>query len=72
MHLVVPPSTRRHGRPDIRATLREQVEDLKEQNDIVSIVVSEPDGLNRTVRNEYARVIRKGIKVEFVVEKFGW
>jgi len=45
---------------------------LKEQNDIVSVVVSGPDGLNRTVRNECARMIRKGIKVEVAVEKFGW
>jgi predicted ferric reductase len=72
LHLVVPPPTRRHGRPDIRAILREQVEDLKEQNDIVSVVVSGPDGLNRAVRNECARMIRKGIKVEVAVEKFGW
>jgi NAD(P)H-flavin reductase len=72
LHLVVPPPTRRHGRPDLRAILREQVEDLKEQNDIVSVIVSGPDGLNRTVRNECARMIRKGIKVEVAVEKFGW
>ncbi|KAH7349094.1 hypothetical protein BKA66DRAFT_600671 [Pyrenochaeta sp. MPI-SDFR-AT-0127] len=72
LHLVVPPPTREHGRPDIRAILREQVKDLKEQNDIVSVVVSGPDGLNRTARNECARMIRKGIKVEVAVEKFGW
>lgn len=48
LHLVVPPPTRRHGRPDIRAFLRELVEDSEEQNDLVGVVVSGPDGLNRT------------------------
>jgi hypothetical protein len=72
LHLVVPPPTRWHGQPDIRAILREQVEDLKERNDSVGVVVSGPDGLNRTVRNECARMMRKGMKVEVAVEKFGW
>ena len=48
LHLVVPPPTRRHGRQDIPAFLREQVEDSEEQNDLVGVVVSGPDGLNRT------------------------
>jgi hypothetical protein len=52
--------------------LGEQVEDLKERIDIVSVVVSGPHGSNRTVRNECAGMIRKGIKVEVVVEKSGW
>jgi hypothetical protein len=62
LHLVVPPPTRWHGRPDIRAILRDQVEYLKERNDVVSVVVSRLDGWNRTVRNECAKVIRKGQK----------
>jgi hypothetical protein len=33
LHLVVPPPTYWHGRPDIWTILREQVEDLMEQND---------------------------------------
>lgn len=45
---------------------------MKERNDFVSVVVSEPHGLNRTARDECARMIRKGIKVEVAVEKFGW
>jgi hypothetical protein len=52
--------------------LKAQVENWKEQNDIVSVVISGPDDLNRIVRNECARMIRKGIKVEVTVEKFGW
>jgi hypothetical protein len=70
LHSVVPPPTRRHGRPDIRATLREQVEDLKEQNDIVGAFVNGPDDWNRTVRQQCARMIRKGIKVEVAAEQF--
>jgi hypothetical protein len=78
-HLVVLPLTRWQGQPDIRAISREQVEDsreqvedLKERNDSVGVVVSGPDGLNRTVRNECARMMRKAMKVEVAVEKFGW
>jgi hypothetical protein len=40
--------------------------------DIVSVVVSGPDGLNRTMRNKCARTIRKGINLEVAVDKFGW
>lgn len=72
LHLVVPPPTRRHGRPDIRAILTEQIEDLKERNDIVSVVASGPDDLNRTVRNECAGMVKKGIKVDVAVKKVGW
>jgi hypothetical protein len=45
---------------------------LKERNDIISAVVSGLHDLNRAVRNECARMIKKGIKVEVAVEKFGW
>lgn len=72
LHLVVPSPTRRRGRPDIRAILREQIEDLREQNDIVDINASGPDDLDRTVGNECAVMVKKGIKVEVVVERFGW
>jgi hypothetical protein len=50
----------------------EQVENLKERNDIVGVIVSGPDGLNRIVRNECTRMIRKVIRLEVALEKFRW
>ncbi|KAI0540851.1 hypothetical protein GGR58DRAFT_459214 [Xylaria digitata] len=38
----------------------------------ISVVVSGPDGLNRTVRNTCAREVRFGINIDLRVEKFGW
>jgi hypothetical protein len=66
-YLVVPPPTRRHGRPNIRAILREQVEGFNEQNDVFSVAVSGPDGLNRALTNEWIKMIRKAINVEVAV-----
>jgi hypothetical protein len=57
LHLVVSLLTRRYRRPDIRAILREQVKDLKERNNVVSGVVSRPDSLNRTARDECSRIM---------------
>lgn len=43
LHLVVPPPTRQHGRSDERAILREQIEDLEDQNDIISVIAIKVD-----------------------------
>ncbi|TGJ81213.1 hypothetical protein E0Z10_g7556 [Xylaria hypoxylon] len=38
----------------------------------IGVVVSGPDGLNRTVRNTCAREVRSGVNIDLRVEKFGW
>lgn len=72
LHLVVPPPSRKHGRPDVQSLLKENVEQLTEPDSTVGVIVSGPDGLNRTVQNACAELIRKGMDVEVTVEKFGW
>jgi hypothetical protein len=75
-----------NGRPDVGKLLREAMashdndddddddNDDDNDNDIMTgVVVSGPDGLNRSVRNLCAEMVREGGKdVSVEVEKFGW
>ena len=36
------------------------------------VVASGPDGLNRSVRNACAALVREGRNVNVEIEKFGW
>ena len=75
LYLVIPGSSRAVGRPDVEAILRETVDELTcglEKDAGVGVVVSGPDGLNRTVQNTCADMVRSGQDVEVAVEKFGW
>lgn len=75
LHLVIPGPSRTVGRPNVEAILRETVDELAYELDDdtgIGVVVSGPDGLNRTVQNTCADLVRCGRDVEVAVEKFGW
>ena len=72
-HVVVPPPSQSHGRPDVRQLLRDSVHELSEvADDKLGVVVSGPDSMNRDVRNACAALAWKGTDVKVSVEKFGW
>lgn len=71
--IILPPPSRKHGRPDITALLRDAVDESSVQmTDRVGVVVSGPDGMNRDVNNTCSRLVAEGRDVEVAVEKFGW
>lgn len=71
--VIVPPPSRKHGRPDACGLLTDCVNELvAEWDESVGVVVSGPDGLNRDIRNACAKMISKGRNCEVAVEKFGW
>jgi hypothetical protein len=73
--VVIPPPTRKSGRPDVGKILREASNDDDDYGDFAAmtgVVVSGPDGLNRSVRNLCADMVREGRDVCVEVEKFGW
>lgn len=79
LHLVVPPPSRKCGRPDVAALLCDNLHQLAEGaasgkfEAKIGVVVSGPDGLNRSIRNTCSRLVRReGIDIEVAVEKFGW
>ena len=67
--LDVSPPTAEYGHPDISALITNWCLPLKGR---VGVVASGPDGLNRSVRNTCASLIRQGHDVNVEVEKFGW
>lgn len=71
----VPPPTAMNGHPDIHGLIDEWVTsfdgiDGKKKN--FGVVASGPDGLNRTVRNACAALVREGRDIHVEIEKFGW
>ncbi|RYP66646.1 hypothetical protein DL769_005978 [Monosporascus sp. CRB-8-3] len=69
VHVTIPEPTAEAGRPDVPAYVAGLV---SAASGTVGIVVSGPDGLNRSVRNAYAQAIRRGADARLRVEKFGW
>jgi hypothetical protein len=71
--IVVPRATAEIGRPDLEGIIGEAVGTghMAGQGKI-GVVVSGPDGMNRTVRNACAGMVRDGRDVAVAVEKFGW
>lgn len=75
LELVIPRSTSEAGRPDVDGQIEDWIENginpdhAKSQT---AVVVSGPDGLNRTVRNTCSAAIGRGWDVRLAVEKFGW
>ncbi|KAI1172165.1 hypothetical protein F4777DRAFT_562810 [Nemania sp. FL0916] len=67
--IVVPEPTVEVGRPDVARYVESIVSGSR---DSVGVVVSGPDGLNRTVRNACAKEVCSGAVVSLMVEKFGW
>ena len=82
--IVIPPATELEGRPDIREIIKTWCERIvqshgrrrdqsgKRSDPKIGMVVSGPDGLNRTVRNLASEFLWDGWDVAFEVEKFGW
>ncbi|EME77341.1 uncharacterized protein MYCFIDRAFT_146550, partial [Pseudocercospora fijiensis CIRAD86] len=71
--VVVPPPSRKHGRPDVCGLLQDTIAEIEDSRDgKVGVVVSGPDGMNRDVRNTCANMVWEGRDVEVRVEKFGW
>ncbi|PSR78745.1 hypothetical protein BD289DRAFT_443472 [Coniella lustricola] len=80
LELVIPTPTVVGGRPDVADLLERWMseheacsnsghEQSKEQT---AVVVSGPDGLNRSVRNACAQALGRGMDVSLAFEKFGW
>ncbi|RYO85603.1 hypothetical protein DL762_005119 [Monosporascus cannonballus] len=69
VHVTIPEPTAEAGRPDVPAYVAGLA---SAAGGTVGIVVSGPDGLNRSVRNVYAQAIRRGADARLRVEKFGW
>ena len=71
----VPPPTANNGHPDIRGFIDEWVISFDGTHGIektFGVVASGPDGLNRTVRNACAALVREGRDINVEIEKFGW
>ena len=71
----VPPPTANNGHPDIRSFINEWVISLDGTHGVektFGVVASGPDGLNRSVRNACAALVREGRNVNVEIEKFGW
>ena len=71
----VPPPTADNGHPDIRGFIDEWVISLDGTHGMektFGVVASGPDGMNRTVRNACAALVREGRDVNVEIEKFGW
>lgn len=72
LDLVIPEPTEEAGRPDVAGIVKGWILDAASDGLESAVVVSGPDGLNRTVRNTCADVIGEGLDVRIAVEKFGW
>ncbi|KAF3764323.1 hypothetical protein M406DRAFT_339952 [Cryphonectria parasitica EP155] len=71
LELVIPRPTSVGGRPDVVGIVEAWAEGSCSEAES-AVVVSGPDGLNRTVRNTCAAAIGRGANVRLAVEKFGW
>lgn len=73
LFLVIPPPTRKAGRPDLDGLLSWALTGHCQVNGrSTGVVVSGPDSMNRDVRNACAQLVRQGLDVSVSVEKFGW
>ncbi|KAM7219337.1 hypothetical protein V8F06_005236 [Rhypophila decipiens] len=79
LHLVIPEPTEEVGRPDVAETVEDWIQGGPDPVAVpaqraVGVVVSGPDGLNRTVRNVCADAIalNEDVDIRVAVEKFGW
>ncbi|KAA8566522.1 hypothetical protein EYC84_009078 [Monilinia fructicola] len=72
-----PGATTELGRPDLDGLIEGVVHEWgsswgKGGGSRIGVVVSGPDGMNRTVNNTCAGLVRRGQDLKVTVEKFGW
>ncbi|KAI0201381.1 hypothetical protein F4808DRAFT_125376 [Astrocystis sublimbata] len=72
VRVTIPPPTVEVGRPDVAGYIAQVAAQAAGRGRGLSVVVSGPDGLNRTARNACAREVRAGRDINLQVEKFGW
>ncbi|GAP87702.1 putative ferric reductase transmembrane component [Rosellinia necatrix] len=78
VRVTIPRPTVEAGRPDVAGYIADVVVGggggggSLAADGGVGVVVSGPDGLNRTVSNACALKVRSGIGIDLRVEKFGW
>jgi hypothetical protein len=72
--VVIPPPTRKAGRPDLPQLLETAVHAWNDEieDPTVGVVIAGPDTMNRECRNKCASLVSRGVKLEVSVEKFGW
>lgn len=72
--VIIPPPTRKAGRPDLPDLIETAVNAWNDeiQDPTVGVVVAGPDTMNRTCRNACASLVSQGARLEVSVEKFGW
>jgi hypothetical protein len=71
--IIIPRATEEIGRPNLKGMISQIVEQSAggmEQK--TGVVISGDDGIERTIRNTCAGLVRDGRKVNVEVEKFGW
>jgi NAD(P)H-flavin reductase len=69
VRITIPQPTAEVGRPGVAGYIAELAAASAPD---IGVVVSGPDGLNRSVRNACAQEIRSGADLNLRVEKFGW
>jgi NAD(P)H-flavin reductase len=72
LNLCITAPTAEKGRPDVPQILNDWAYKYGGEGKQIGVVVSGPDGMNRTVRNTCSDMLRKGKNVQVMVEKFGW
>jgi NAD(P)H-flavin reductase len=72
LDLCITAPTAELGRPDVPQILDNWVYKHGGDDARIGVVVSGPDGMNRTTRNACSAMLRNGQNVQVLVEKFGW
>lgn len=72
LDLYVTAPTAENGRPNVPQILDDWTYKYADGDKRIGVVVSGPDGMNRTARNACSDLLRRGKNVQVMVEKFGW
>ncbi|TID22873.1 hypothetical protein E6O75_ATG02047 [Venturia nashicola] len=72
LDLCITAPTAESGRPNVPQILDDWIYKYAGGDKRIGVVVSGPDGMNRTARNACSDLLRSGKNVHVMVEKFGW
>ncbi|APA14358.1 hypothetical protein sscle_12g091280 [Sclerotinia sclerotiorum 1980 UF-70] len=82
VEIIIPGATMEVGRPDLEGLMEVVVDGGNGRNGNssygkknkrrIGVVVSGPDGLNRTINNKCAEFVKEGMNLKVTIEKFGW